>query len=272
MNNITADNYIEVNRALWDEKTTFHTKSAFYRMDEFLQGSTSLNDIELSLLGDIAHKSILHLQCHFGQDTLSLARMGAKATGVDFSGEAIRTAQQLNVQLGLDASFLCTDIYSLPDHLDQQFDIVFTSYGTIGWLPDMKKWATVVSRFLKPGGFFLIVDFHPVIWMFDYGFNSVQHSYFNKEAIIEVHDGTYADPTANIKKAEIGWNHSLSEVMQNLLEEGLTMCSFQEFDCSPYNCFSKMTEVAPGKFQIQSLEGKLPLVYALKMTKAIATK
>jgi SAM-dependent methyltransferase len=260
-------NYIEVNRALWDEKTKHHTKSAFYKMDEFLAGSTSLNDVELCLLGDVTGKTILHLQCHFGQDTLSLARMGATATGVDFSGEAVSEARRLNEQLGLDARFICTDIYSLPDQLNEQFDIVFTSYGTIGWLPDIKKWAAIVARYLKPGGKFVFVDFHPVVWMFNSDFSRIEYSYFNREAIIETNEGTYADKNADIKQAEIGWNHDLAEVLQNLLEAGLTIVSFQEFDTSPYNCFQNMVEVAPGRYQIKGLEGKIPLLYALKVTK-----
>jgi len=263
----SGHNYIEINKALWDEKTNHHTRSAFYKMDEFLKGNSSLNDIELALLGDVKGKTILHLQCHFGQDTLSLARMGAKVTGVDFSEVAIRKAQELNEQLGLDAQFICSDIYKLPEQSDTQFDIVFTSYGVIGWLPDMKAWAGIVSRYLKPGGQFIFVEFHPVVWMFSYDFSKVAYSYFNKEAIIEEHEGTYADRDADIKTLEIGWNHDLSEVLQNLIDAGLLISSFQEFDFSPYNCFQNMVEIIPGKFQVKGMESNLPLVYALKAGK-----
>jgi len=161
-------NYIEINKALWDEKTKHHISSAFYNMHDgsFLKGKSSLNDIELQLLGNVAGKEVLHLQCHFGQDTLSLARLGAKATGVDFSAEAIKKARALNDQLALDAEFICCDIYSLQDSLEKQFDMVFASYGTIGWLPDMQRWAQIVARYLKPGGKFVFVEFHPVVWMF----------------------------------------------------------------------------------------------------------
>lgn len=261
------DDYIEINKALWDEKTMHHTSSAFYKMDEFLRGNTSLNDIELALLGNIAGKSVLHLQCHFGQDSLSLARMGAKVTGVDFSEAAITKAKELNGQLGLDATFICTDIYRLPELLDKQFDIVFTSYGVLGWLPDMKRWAAVVSKFLKPGGHFFLIEFHPVVWMFDYNFKHVQYSYFNKEAIVETLEGTYADRDADIKSQEIGWNHDLSEVMQSLLDAGLTITAFKEFDSSPYNCFRNMVATPDGKFRVKDMEGKLPLVYALTCVK-----
>jgi ubiquinone/menaquinone biosynthesis C-methylase UbiE len=258
-----SDNYIEVNKALWDKKTVYHVDSAFYAVDDFINGKSSLNDIELGLLGDVKGKSVLHLQCHFGQDTLSLARMGAKATGVDFSEVAIDKARELNEQLQLDATFICSDIYELPAVLDTKFDIVFTSYGTIGWLPDMQRWAQVVARYLKPGGQFVFVDFHPVVWMFNNEFSDFQFSYFNRGAIIETQQGTYADTNAAIAAEEIGWNHSLSEVFQNLIEAGLQIRSFNEVDYSPYNCFSKMVEVAPGKFQISGLEGKIPMLYAL---------
>jgi ubiquinone/menaquinone biosynthesis C-methylase UbiE len=259
--------YIEINRALWDEKTKHHTGSAFYNMERFLAGNTSLNDIELELLGDVAGKTILHLQCHFGQDSLSLARMRAKVTGVDFSGEAINKAREINEQLGLDAEFICTDIYRLPELLDRDFDIVFTSYGTIGWLPDMKRWAEVVSGFIKPDGRFVFVEFHPVVWMFNNDFTSIAYSYFNKEAIVETLSGTYADRDAPIQLKEIGWNHDLSEVMQNLIDAGLQIRSFKELDSSPYNCFHNMVMVSPGKFQLKGLEGKIPLVYAIQATK-----
>ena len=261
-------NYIEVNKALWDAKTKHHTDSAFYDTDSFLKGRSSLNDIELGLLGDVSGKTILHLQCHFGQDTLSLARVGAITTGVDFSIEAINKARELNKQLGLSAEFVCTDIYELPGALDKQFDIVYTSYGVIGWLPDMHRWAQIVARYLKPGGRFVFVEFHPVVWMFNSEFSFVQYSYFNRDAIVETISGTYADRDAPVKHVEIGWNHDLSEVIQNLIAAGLRIDAFKEYDYSPYNCFSNMVMVEPGKFQIAGSEGKMPMLYSLVATKA----
>ena len=260
-------NYLEVNRALWDEKTKHHVGSAFYRTEEFIKGKSTLNDVELGLLGDVRGKSVLHLQCHFGQDSLSLARMGAKVTGVDFSGEAIKTARELNGRLGLDVTFICTDIYELARKLDQQFDIVFSSYGTIGWLPDMERWAGVVARFLKPGGAFVFAEFHPAVWMFNNDFTAVAYSYFNREPIIETLEGTYADRDADIKMKEIGWNHDLAEVLQNLINAGLNLTVFRELDHSPYDCFQNTVEISPGKFQIKGMEGKLPMMYALKAVK-----
>ena len=259
------ENYIEINKALWDEKTKHHVTSAFYNMDSggFLNGSSSLNAVELNLLGDVRGKSVLHLQCHFGQDSLSLARMGAKVTGVDFSGAAIEKAREFNEQLGLDASFVCCDIYSLPDQLSGQFDIVYTSYGTIGWLPDMQRWAQIVAHYLRPGGRFVFVEFHPVVWMFNYEFTGVGYSYFNREAIVETATTTYADRSVEINQQEIGWNHDLAEVLQSLIDAGLRINSFAEYDYSPYNCFRNMIETEPGKFQVEAIAGKIPMLYSL---------
>jgi len=259
------DRYIELNRKLWDERVGHHMSSSFYKMDEFLKGHTSLNDIELDLLGDINGKTVLHLQCHFGQDTLSLARMGAKVTGVDLSPKGIEKARELNEQLGLDAKFICCNLYDLPQHLDDQFDVVFTSYGTVGWLPDMQRWAQVVSKYLKTGGLFIMAEFHPVVWMYNDAFTEIKYPYFNKEQIEETEEGTYTDRNAAIKLKSIGWNHDLAEVLQSLLNEGLQLQVFAEYDHSPYNVFTRMTEAMPGKFQLK--DGKLPLVYALKMTR-----
>ncbi len=261
------NNYLEINRRLWDERVGHHVSSDFYKMGDFIAGSSSLNDIELQLLGDVRNKKILHLQCHFGQDTLSLSRMGAKVTGVDFSERAIAKAKELNEQLGLDAKFICCDIYNLPAQLDEQFDIVFTSYGTIGWLPDMKAWAGVVSKFLLEGGIFIIADFHPMVWMYNETFSEIKYSYFNTELIEETETGTYTDRNAAIELKSIGWNHNFAEIIQSLLSESLQLQVFAEYDYSPYNVFPAMTELSPGRFQLKGLEGKFPLVYALKMKK-----
>nr|HMQ81182.1 class I SAM-dependent methyltransferase [Ignavibacteria bacterium] len=139
------EKYIEVNRDLWNKKTPVHVTSEFYDVASFKKGKSSLNPAELEALGDVSGKSLLHLQCHFGMDTLSWARLGAKVTGVDLADKAIDAARELNAELGLDAEFICSDVFDLKNVLDKKYDIVFTSYGTIGWLPDLDKWADIVS-------------------------------------------------------------------------------------------------------------------------------
>jgi len=261
------NNYLEKNKAAWNAKTAVHVNSQFYDMPAFLRGETTLKSLELGLLGDVTGKRILHLQCHFGQDTLSLARMGAVTTGVDLSDVAIEKARELTEELGLRASFVNCDIYSLKEHLHETFDIVFTSYGTIGWLPDLDKWADIVQHFLKPGGTFVMVDFHPVVWMFDNHFKEVTYPYFNTETIIEQEEGSYADRDANIAYETVSWNHPTSELLQSLIDAGLQLKQYKEWDYSPYACFQELREDAPGVFRVKHLDNKIPMVYGIKAIK-----
>lgn len=260
-------NYLEKNRNSWNRRTEYHIGSEFYDVKGFLEGNTSLKSIELALLGDLRGKSILHLQCHFGQDTISLARMGAEATGVDLSDTAINNARQLAEKAKMAAEFICCDLYSLPLHLDRQFDLVFTSYGTIGWLPDLDKWAKIVARYLKPGGRFIFVEFHPMVWTFDDDFEKIGYNYFNTGPIVETESGTYADRNAPIHNEYISWNHPTSEMLNSLIGNGLVLKSFNEFDYSPYNCFKHTEEYEPGKFRIQHIGNRIPMVFALEAVK-----
>jgi len=261
------NNYIEINRNSWNNRTDSHLKSEFYDMENFLKGKTSLNSIELALLGDLTGKTILHLQCHFGQDSISLSRLGAEVTGVDLSDKAIENAKQIAKDTNSNTTFICCDIYDLPNHLDKQFDLVFTSYGTIGWLPDLEKWAQIVSKYLKPNGQFLFVEFHPVVWMFDDNFDKIGYRYFNSGPIIETENGTYADKSADISQEYVMWNHGMSEVVNNLIKCGLEINSLNEYDYSPYDCFSKTIEFEPKKYRIEHLENKIPMVYSIVATK-----
>lgn len=260
-------NYIEINRQSWNRRTEVHLTSDFYNLEEFLTGKNSLNDIEIKMLGDISGKSILHLQCHFGQDSISLARLGAHVTGVDLSDKAIASAKNIAKQTKTKASFICCDVYDLTQHLNKQFDIVYTSYGTIGWLPDLDKWAKIIANFLKPNGKFIFVEFHPVVWMFDDNFQNISYRYFNSGAIRETLEGTYADRDADIVQEYISWNHGLSEVINNLIKNGLFIDTLDEYDYSPYNCFNNTIEFEPNKFRIAHLENKIPMVYAISATK-----
>jgi len=256
--------YKEINKKSWNQKTKIHLDSDFYDNDNFKKGKNSLNEIELGLLGDLKGKSVLHLQCHFGQDTISFDRLGATSVGVDLSDEAIRTAESLAQELDSSATFVCCDIYDLPNHLDQKFDIVFTSYGTIGWLPDMDRWASVVAQFLKPEGQFLIVEFHPAVWMFDDDFNEVKYNYFNEGPIHEVESGTYAKEDAEITQEYVMWNHSISEVVNSLIKKDLIIDGIHEYNYSPYPCFRGTKQVGDRQYIIEKMGNKLPLVYAIQ--------
>jgi len=259
--------YFQANKELWNQRTVVHKDSSFYDMDSFMNGISSLNDIELKELGDIKGKTILHLQCHFGMDTLSLARMGAKVIGVDLSDTAIAEAKKLNEQLGLNAEFICCNVYDLKEHLNQQFDIVFTSYGVIGWLPDLKKWAEIIEYYIKPGGFFYMAEFHPVVWMLDEDFEKVKYYYHNQELIEMDAEGTYTDRSADIQGKEYSWNHSISEVLNALINHGLQIEFFNEYSYSPYPCFKHIVQGSDGNWRVKGLEDKIPMVYSVKANK-----
>ncbi|MFN0276439.1 MAG: class I SAM-dependent methyltransferase [Chitinophagales bacterium] len=262
------EDYAEINRKLWDKRTGIHFESDFYGVEKFLLGEEILNSIETDLLGDVKNKALLHLQCHFGMDTLALARKGAIVTGIDLSEAAISKANELRKKMNLHADFICCNVYDTLLHTQKKFDIVFTSYGVIGWLPDLTLWAKVISKALQPGGVFVMAEFHPVVWMFNNEFNNIEYSYFNKQAIVETEQGTYAERHADIpENTSVTWNHGISEVLSALLHQGLEIEIFLEYDYSPYSCFNNSVEVAKNRFQIAGMEGKLPMVYALKARK-----
>ena len=258
-----SNNYFQINKQTWNNRLQAHLDSEFYDLERFKKGATSLNEIELSLLGEIEGKSILHLQCHFGQDSISLARMGAKVTGVDLSDQSILAAEKLTKELNVNAQFICCNIYDLPQHLDEQFDYVFTSYGVLGWLPDLNAWAKLIHHFLKPNGKLILAEFHPVVWMFDDNFTHVGYNYFNTGALIEQETGTYADRTADLAQSYINWNHGLGEVIQSLLANNLNLKYLEEFNYSPYACFKHTNKIDDRKYQIPHIGDKIPMVYAL---------
>lgn len=257
------ENYKEINREQWNQRVEPHIESEFYDVAGFINGQSSLKNTEIALLGDIKGKRILHLQCHFGQDSISMARMGASVVGADLSDKAIEKARELAQLTQTDATFVCCDLFDLPQHLEGEFDIVFTSYGTVGWLPDLDRWATVIQHFLKAGGKFVFVEFHPVVWMFDDDFQKVGYRYFKSDPIVETASGTYADREAAIRTTSVSWNHGMSEVIGSLLRHGIQLQDLQEYDFSNYDCFNHTVEFEPGKFRIQHLGNNIPMMYSI---------
>lgn len=265
---MSTNEAFEANRLAWNARALLHVGSAFYDVESFVAGRNSLSAIELELLGDVRGKRVLHLQCHFGQDTLSMARMGATVTGLDLSDTAIEEARKLAERCGLKADWVLSNVIDHRPELDGRFDIVFTSYGTIGWIPDLNPWAANIRRYLKPGGRLVFVEFHPVMWMYDNKLTHVQYSYFNREIIVEAEEGSYAAREADVKLTSHSWNHDLGEVFTALLNEGLRIEHFTELDGSPHDCFPNTVKGADGLYRIQGMEGKLPMVYALSAVKA----
>ena len=202
--------------------------------------------------------------------------VAAMTLGPERSKAGVHRALAMGADRGIliDTEGLTLDSYTAAVILakvlpNEKFDIVFTSYGTIGWLPDLDKWAKIVSRFLKPNGQFVFVEFHPVVWMFDDDFEKIQYRYFNSGAIVETESGTYADKKADITQSYVMWNHSMSEVLNSLIKNGLEITSLDEFDYSPYNCFNKTVEPESGKYRIEHLNNKVPMVYSIKAIRKI---
>ena len=262
------DSRIAANRRLWNEWARINQESDFYDMAGFRAGQTSLKPIELEEVGDVAGKSLLHLQCHFGQDTLSWARLGAKVTGIDLSPEAIARAEALAKEIRIDARFLCADVLDPKALGDAQFDIVFTSYGALNWLPDLGGWARVIARHLKPGGRFHVVEFHPIISMLDEDAKEITAGYFNSgEALRFESTASYAGGEQHAPIESFEWPHSIAEIVQSLLDAGLTLTSLREFPYCVHNCWKFLVEAEPGRFVAKHHPGKLPLLFSLSARK-----
>jgi SAM-dependent methyltransferase len=265
--------YLETNRSLWDGWAEINYRAPSYHTKEFKAGESKLHPIEKAEVGDVRGKSLLHLQCHFGLDTLSWARAGAVVTGVDFSSKGIARAQSLSRELNIPAAFVCSDIYDLPNHLQGQFDIVYTSYGVLCWLPDLGRWGQVIARYLKQGGAFHIVEFHPMINPFDpynrEGTMELKYPYFHREEPLRwVEKGSYADPDAEFVHESFEWPHSVADVVNSLIAAGLKIEHFNEFPYSISECFpGRMREDADGMWHLVDYPDSLPLMFSLKAVK-----
>ncbi len=266
------DPHIQANRDLWNEWTPIHEKSELYDLAGFKAGKSSLKPLELEELGDVAGKSLLHLQCHFGKDTLSWARQGARVTGVDFSDQAIALARSLSRELGIAADFICSDICDLPSTLSGQFDIVFTSYGVLCWLSDLRRWASVIAHFLKPGGTFYIAEFHPFSQIFynepDATELKVSYPYFHQaEPLVFEAASSYADASVPVVSASHEWAHGMGDILNSLIDAGLRIEYLHEFAYCTYAHFPFMQEGPDGRWRLKGYEESIPLMFSLKATK-----
>lgn len=265
------DEYTETNRKHWDELVGLHIGTAMYDVPGFKAGRDTLHSIEVEELGDVQGKSLLHLQCHFGNDTLSWARRGAIVTGVDFSEPAIEAARKHACELGIDARFVHSDIHSLPANLDGQFDIVFTSYGTVFWLPDLARWAEVIEHFLRPGGVFYIVDFHPMLGVFEpVGEElAVTHPYFPTGKPLRFDDdGSYADRSASVQnRTTYTWTHPISETVNALLDAGLRLDFLHEFPYTAEQWYPFMEHAGGDYWRLTKHDGCVPMLFSIRAHK-----
>jgi SAM-dependent methyltransferase len=265
------DDYFEANRALWNEFTRIHVRSKFYDLEGFKAGRNSLHAFEIEELGDVTGKSLLHLQCHFGMDTLSWARLGARVVGVDFSDEAIELAEKLAAELDLEAQFICANVYELPRVMHGKFDIVYTSGGVLAWLPDLPRWARVIAHFLKKSGTFYFAEIHPFSQVFDddKGVSAlrVRYPYFPPPEPLDFNvEGSYADPDAHIdQKVVYEWVHSLSDVLNALIGAGMRIEFIHEFPFTIYAQYPGLMEQgSDGLWRLKEDSGSIPLLFSLK--------
>ncbi|MGD8966979.1 MAG: class I SAM-dependent methyltransferase [Anaerolineae bacterium] len=265
--------YLRANRKRWNELTPLHARSAFYDLQGLRAGGLTLMPLEREEVGDVAGKSLLHLQCHFGLDTLSWARLGAQVTGVDFSEEAITLAQALSDELGIEADFICSDLYDLPTVLTSQFDIVFASYGVLCWLPDLTRWAEIIAHFLRPGGTFYIAEIHPFAAVFydeeDAESLEVFYPYFHTpEPLRFEEEGSYAVPdTQVVHTVTYEWPHSLGDVINSLISAGLQIEFLHEFPYACYGMFPFLEQDEDGWWRSKDRDGSIPMTFSLKATK-----
>jgi SAM-dependent methyltransferase len=261
------------NKELWRKYTEIHSQSDYYGLKEFLAGGNKLHSLERGEVGPVDGKSLLHLQCHFGLDTLSWARLGASVTGMDFSDAAIDMAAAIAKEVNLPARFICSDVYDLPNRLREQFDVVFTSYGILTWLPDIPRWAQIAASYVKPGGFLYLVEFHPFAQIFDEASPdyTIKYPYFERQAIVSTADASYADADAKFEPITVyEWNHPISEVISSLIQAGLQIEFVHEFAESVYQQFPHLVETFVDREQFFVFpEGvpPFPLMYSIRASK-----
>ena len=259
--------YLMANKKWWNNVAPIHLNSKLYDLENFKKGKTSLQQLELEEVGNVKGKSLLHFMCHFGMDTLSWAREGAIATGVDLSDTSIAVARQLGRETGVRARFICSDIYELPKVLDGKFDIIFMSYGVLCWLSKIKKWAKIINYHLKDGGIFYIVETHPFTNILSYDFK-MSYSYFNKGPHMDDSDGTFADWNADIRGVTYLWSYTISDVINAFIKERLKIEYVHEFPFTMYDQFPGLMEQnEEGLYVLKNKKIQIPLLFSFRASK-----
>ncbi len=270
-----AGEWRDLNRRAWNERVPIHTASAFYDVEGFLAGRSSLRDFEPAEVGPVDGATLLHLQCHFGQDTLSWARLGASVVGLDFSDTAITAAIDLASRAGLAdrAEFLCADVYDAVAAVGgRQFDVVYTGLGALVWLPDIVRWAGVVADLVAPGGILYVAEFHPVADVFDDDDLRANWPYFNPDGMRFDDDGTYTDvPDGTVTEHNGTWNwtHPIGSVVSAVIDAGLTVELLHEFDFTLWPRWPFL-EQRGFTWHLPPDRPSLPLMYSLRARKPAA--
>ena len=261
--------YFETNKKNWNERVGIHSKSKAYDVEGFLKGKNPLKKLELDVLGDIKGKKILHLQCHFGMDTLSFARMGAEVTGADFSDEAVALAKELTVKTGLNAKFVCSNVLELDKHLEGEYDIVYASYGVFCWIDDLNRWFEIAAHFLKPGGELIIIDGHPFANIFEYSEEKKELEqigpYYNEKAHLYNEEYTYTDGDKMENTAQYEWAHPVSEFVMSAVNNGLRIRTIKEYPYCGWQRYPNMKKRDDGYWEMEGND--LPFILSMKCVK-----
>jgi SAM-dependent methyltransferase len=270
--------YADVNRASWDERVPAHATSPDYQVSRFAADPGFLSEVvrfDLPRLGDVCGLRGVHLQCHIGTDTVSLARLGASMTGLDFSAPAVAAARDLAARTGADARFVEGDVYAAPGLLGRgTFDLVYTGIGALCWLPDIRRWAGVVATLLAPGGRLFLREGHPMLWALaderDDGLLVVEYPYFERpEPTVFNSDISYAQTDVVFENTETReWNHGLAEIITALMDAGLDLTALAEHDSAPWPAFPGMMEKdARGEWRLADRPWRVPCTYTLQAVK-----
>lgn len=268
------DQLTEANRQNWNERVAVHRadSTGFYGVERFRRGADVLGPIEAGEIGDVGGKRLLHLQCHFGLDTLSLARHGAIVTGVDFSAPAIAAARDLAAETGLAARFVESNVFDAHAAIADRFDIVYVTWGALGWLNDVRRWTAVVADFLAPGGFLYLAEHHPFPMLLQPDGERLYCHYSWRTApddpIVEDNPTTYTgDTTTFANTRAYFWNHALSDIIGGLIDHGLRLDFLHEHETVPWRMFPMMIEVGGGMYGLPGGSPRIPLSFSLKATK-----
>ena len=264
---VTDPDWFESNRAMWDERVPIHVGSSFYDVEAFRRNPDRIRPFEAMEVGDVAGKELVHLQCHFGLDTLSWATRGARVAGLDFSEPAIEAARAMAAELGVAADFATGNLYDAVTVLDgRTFDIVYTGIGALNWLPDIEEWARVVTALLRPGGFLYLAEFHPFTWVFPWsGDLVVESDYFDRQPRYDDDPGTYVDFDApTVHNACYEWQHTLGDVVSAIVGAGLTIDFLHEHDMTLYARWPWLERRGVDDYRFPEGRPRVPLMYSIR--------
>ena len=265
--------YLEVNRANWDDRVPIHAASRFYDVEAWLAERPGLKAWESEFIGDVTGLDVVHLQCHFGLDTLELLNAGAASvTGVDFSPNAITQARLIAKRIGAAdrATFVESDVYSAADALGGRlFDLVFVSMGALCWLPSVSRWASQVGNLLRPGGRLYLHDGHPFVWSMAWDALRVEHTYFEETTpFVDDSDVTYTDSEVRLAHSKsYEWNHSIGEIVTAVIDHGLRIDGLVEHDWDVFQRYPWLTEADDGRFLSPEGTPRIPMTFTLTATK-----